>query len=104
MPGYSHCGPSVHPVLSPLPLRPLGPAMSSRGRSDVPLGLSRRAMMSVRFGKKERGRLQSVPAGWEETMLTDEQVAILCDIGQSIAFSDDKNGEVEHLIIEGYVV
>lgn len=36
-------------------------------------------------------------------MLSDGQIAILCDIGQSIAFDDDKHGEVEKLIIEGYV-
>lgn len=36
-------------------------------------------------------------------MLTDAQIAILCDIGQAIAFDDDKQGEVAHLIIEGYV-
>jgi hypothetical protein len=36
-------------------------------------------------------------------MLSDEQIAILCDIGQSIAFADDKHGEVQKLIIEGYV-
>jgi hypothetical protein len=37
-------------------------------------------------------------------MLTDEQVALLCDISRSIAFDDDKNGEVERLIVEGYVL
>jgi hypothetical protein len=37
-------------------------------------------------------------------MLSDKQVAILCDIGQSIAFADDKHGEVETLIVEGYVM
>jgi hypothetical protein len=37
-------------------------------------------------------------------MLSDEQVAILCDIGQSIAFADDKHGEIESLIVEGYVM
>ena len=36
-------------------------------------------------------------------MLNDEQVAVLCDIGQSIAFGDDRHGEVEKLIVEGYV-
>ena len=36
-------------------------------------------------------------------MLSDEQVAVLYDIGQSIAFADDRRGEVEKLIIEGYV-
>ena len=36
-------------------------------------------------------------------MLSDEQLAVLCDIGQSIAFADDRRGEVEKLIVEGYV-
>lgn len=36
-------------------------------------------------------------------MLTDSQIAILCDIGQSIAFSDPKRGEIDALVIEGYV-
>jgi hypothetical protein len=36
-------------------------------------------------------------------MLTDHQIAILCDIEQSIAFSDHKRGEVDHLVVEGYV-
>jgi len=36
-------------------------------------------------------------------MLSDEQVAVLCDIGQSIAFADNRQGEVEKLIVEGYV-
>ena len=37
-------------------------------------------------------------------MLKDEQIAILCNIGQSIAFADDKHGQVEKLIVEGYVM
>lgn len=36
-------------------------------------------------------------------MLRDDQIAVLCDIGQSIAFADDKRGEVDELIREGYV-
>jgi hypothetical protein len=36
-------------------------------------------------------------------MLKDEEVAVLCDIAQSIAFADDRHGEVERLIMEGYV-
>ncbi len=36
-------------------------------------------------------------------MLRDSQVAVLCDIGQSVAFADEKHGEVEKLVIEGYV-
>ncbi|MCP3464005.1 MULTISPECIES: hypothetical protein [unclassified Bradyrhizobium] len=37
-------------------------------------------------------------------MLRDEQLAILRDISQSIAFADDRHGEIEELIIEGYVM
>lgn len=36
-------------------------------------------------------------------MLTDAQIAVLCDIGQSIAFSDDEREELFRLIAEGYV-
>ncbi|MEH2487162.1 hypothetical protein [Bradyrhizobium sp. AZCC 2230] len=36
-------------------------------------------------------------------MLTDAQIAVLCDIGQSIAFSDDKREELFRLIADGYV-
>jgi hypothetical protein len=36
-------------------------------------------------------------------MLTDTQIAVLCDIGQSIAFSDDKRDELFRLIADGYV-
>jgi hypothetical protein len=36
-------------------------------------------------------------------MLRDEQIAVLCDIAQSIAFADDGKGEVDQLIREGYV-
>lgn len=36
-------------------------------------------------------------------MLRDDQVAILWDIAQSIAFADDKGGEIDELIKEGYV-
>jgi hypothetical protein len=36
-------------------------------------------------------------------MLTDAQVAVLCDIAQSIAFADDARGEVDRLIKDGYV-
>jgi hypothetical protein len=40
----------------------------------------------------------------EETLLRDDQIAILCEISQSIAFADDKQGQVENLIVEGYVM
>ena len=40
----------------------------------------------------------------EISILTHDQVAILRDISQSIAFADDRHGEVEQLIIEGYVM
>lgn len=36
-------------------------------------------------------------------MLKDEEVAVLCDIAQSIAFADDRQGEIDRLIKEGYV-
>jgi coproporphyrinogen III oxidase-like Fe-S oxidoreductase len=36
-------------------------------------------------------------------MLTDAQIAVLCDIGQSVAFSDDKHQELMRLIADGYV-
>jgi hypothetical protein len=32
-------------------------------------------------------------------MLSDEQIAVLCDIGQSVAFSDDRQGLVQQLVI-----
>jgi hypothetical protein len=34
-------------------------------------------------------------------MLTDAQVSILCDIAQSVAFSDDKQMELDQLVQEG---
>jgi hypothetical protein len=37
-------------------------------------------------------------------MLTYDQIAILRDISQSIAFADDREGQVEQLIVEGYVM
>jgi hypothetical protein len=36
-------------------------------------------------------------------MLTDAQIAILCDIGQASSFDEEKKGEVLSLIIRGYV-
>ena len=36
-------------------------------------------------------------------MLTEAQVAVLCDIAQSIAFAGDMHAEVDRLIKEGYV-
>ena len=36
-------------------------------------------------------------------MLTDARVAVLCDIGQSTAFADDRRLEIGRLIEEGYV-
>jgi hypothetical protein len=44
-----------------------------------------------------------VPSPWRSVMLREEQVAILRDIAQSIAFADDMQGEVDTLIREGYV-
>lgn len=37
-------------------------------------------------------------------MLRDEQLCILRDISQSVAFADGKHGEVDALIIDGYVM
>ena len=37
-------------------------------------------------------------------MPTDAQVAILCDIAQSVVFADDRQGEIDRLIRDGYVV
>ena len=36
-------------------------------------------------------------------MLTDAQVAVLCDIAQSTAIADDRRLEIGRLIDEGYV-
>ena len=36
-------------------------------------------------------------------MLTDAQIAILCDIGQASSFNEEKKGEVLSLVIRGYV-
>jgi ferredoxin len=36
-------------------------------------------------------------------MLTDAQVSILCDTAQSVAFSNDKQMELDQLVQEGYV-
>ncbi|MCG2626000.1 hypothetical protein L6654_05105 [Bradyrhizobium sp. WYCCWR 13023] len=35
-------------------------------------------------------------------MLSDSDIAMLCNIGQSIAFSDDRHGELFRLIADGY--
>jgi hypothetical protein len=36
-------------------------------------------------------------------MLTDAQIAILCDIGQASSFDEEKKGEVLSLVVGGYV-
>jgi hypothetical protein len=36
-------------------------------------------------------------------MLTDAQIAILCDIGQASSFNDEKRGEVLNLVVRGYI-
>jgi hypothetical protein len=36
-------------------------------------------------------------------MLTDAQIAILCDIGQASSFDKKKKGEVLDLVVRGYV-
>ncbi len=37
-------------------------------------------------------------------MLRDEQLSILRDISQSVAFADDRQGKMEQLITDGYVM
>jgi len=44
-----------------------------------------------------------VPSKMETSMLREEQVAVLCDIGQSVAFNDELKGDLEMLVVEGYV-
>jgi hypothetical protein len=36
-------------------------------------------------------------------MLTDTQVAVLCDIAQSVALAGNRQGEVDRLMKEGYL-
>jgi hypothetical protein len=36
-------------------------------------------------------------------MLTDAQIAILCDIGHASSFNDEKRGEVLNLVVRGYI-
>jgi hypothetical protein len=36
-------------------------------------------------------------------MLTDAQIAILCDIRQASSFEEEKKGEVLALVVRGYV-
>jgi hypothetical protein len=36
-------------------------------------------------------------------MLTDAQIAILCDIGQTSSFDEEKKREVLSLVVRGYV-
>jgi hypothetical protein len=36
-------------------------------------------------------------------MLTDAQIAVLCDIGQASSFDDEKKGEVASLLDRGFV-
>ena len=37
-------------------------------------------------------------------MLRDEQLSILRDISQSVAFADDRQGKMGQLIVDGYVM
>ncbi|WP_439394667.1 hypothetical protein ACRQ5Q_36275 [Bradyrhizobium sp. PMVTL-01] len=37
-------------------------------------------------------------------MLRDEQLSILRDISQSVAFADDRHGKISELIADGYVM
>jgi hypothetical protein len=36
-------------------------------------------------------------------MLSDAQIAILCDIGQASSFDEEKRGDVLSLVVRGYV-
>ena len=36
-------------------------------------------------------------------MLTDAQIAVLCDIGQASSFDDEKRNEVLNLVARGYI-
>jgi hypothetical protein len=36
-------------------------------------------------------------------MLTDAQIAILCDIGQASSFNDEKQGQVMMMMARGYI-
>jgi hypothetical protein len=36
-------------------------------------------------------------------MLTDAQIAVLCDIAQSVALADDRRDDLDRLLKEGYV-
>ena len=36
-------------------------------------------------------------------VLTDEQIAVLCDLGQASSFDAEKKAEVLHLVVRGYV-
>jgi hypothetical protein len=39
----------------------------------------------------------------EASMLTDTQIAVLCDVGQASSFDETKKGEVLKLLACGYV-
>jgi hypothetical protein len=36
-------------------------------------------------------------------MLSDAEIAILCDIGQASSFDEEKRGDVLSLVVRGYV-
>jgi hypothetical protein len=36
-------------------------------------------------------------------MLSDAQIAILCDIGQASSFDEEKRGDVLSLVVRGYL-
>jgi hypothetical protein len=36
-------------------------------------------------------------------MLTDAQIAVLCDIGQASSFNDEKQGQVMMMMARGYI-
>jgi hypothetical protein len=37
-------------------------------------------------------------------MLNEEQITVLCEISQSVAFSDERQGLVQQLVIDSYVI
>ena len=48
-------------------------------------------------------RLKSVVWIMSSAVLTDEQIAVLCDLGQASSFDAEKKAEVLDLVVRGYV-
>ena len=55
---------------------------------------------SARPQPRQRERFSAIVLA---PMLTDAQIAILCDIGQASSFDDEKRNEVLNLVVRGYV-